>query len=86
MTTSGAPDKAFKFVNDWAETTTAPLTADDWGMYFNYPDTNLNRTRAQEMYWGKNLAKLQQLKAELDPKELFYYPVSINPAEKSELL
>ncbi|KAI0095980.1 putative glucooligosaccharide oxidase [Daldinia grandis] len=86
MTTSGAPDKAFKFVNDWAETTTAPLTADDWGMYFNYPDTNLNRTRAQEMYWGKNLAKLQQLKADLDPKELFYYPVSISPAEKSELL
>ncbi|KAI8958248.1 putative glucooligosaccharide oxidase [Daldinia sp. FL1419] len=86
MTTSDSPDKAFKFVNDWAETTIAPMAADDWGMYFNYPDTNLNRTRAQEMYWGKNLARLQKLKAELDPEELFYYPVSISPAEKSELL
>ncbi|KAI1474410.1 putative glucooligosaccharide oxidase [Daldinia eschscholtzii] len=86
MTTSGAPDKAFKFIDDWAETTIAPLTSDDWGMYFNYPDTNLNRTRAQEMYWGKNLARLQKLKAELDPKELFYYPVSISPAENSEAL
>ncbi|KAI0378538.1 putative glucooligosaccharide oxidase [Hypomontagnella monticulosa] len=85
MTTSGAPEGAFKFVDDWASTTTAPMTSSDWGMYFNYPDTNLNRTRAQEMYWGKNLAKLQQLKAELDPHELFYYPVSLSPQQPSEL-
>ncbi|KAI1097783.1 putative glucooligosaccharide oxidase [Jackrogersella minutella] len=86
ITTSGTPEEAFKFVDDWSSATTSPLTASDWGMYFNYPDTNLNRTRAQEMYWGKNLAKLQQLKAELDPNELFYYPVSLSPAQNVELV
>ncbi|KAI1390583.1 putative glucooligosaccharide oxidase [Hypoxylon trugodes] len=86
ITTSTTAEDGFKFVDGWASTTTAPLTASDWGMYFNYPDTNLNRTRAQQMYWGKNLAKLQQLKAELDPNELFYYPVSISPAKQPELV
>ncbi|KAI0835808.1 putative glucooligosaccharide oxidase [Hypoxylon sp. FL0890] len=85
ITTSGAPEDGIKFVNDWSSATTSPLAASDWGMYFNYPDTSLNRTRAQEMYWGSNLGKLQQLKGELDPHELFYYPVSLSPAQKLEL-
>ncbi|KAI1447027.1 putative glucooligosaccharide oxidase [Annulohypoxylon stygium] len=85
ITTSDAPEDGFKFVNDWASATTSPLAASDWGMYFNYPDTNLNRTRAQEMYWGNNLVKLQQLKADLDPHELFYYPVSLSPTQNPEL-
>ncbi|KAH9901752.1 putative glucooligosaccharide oxidase [Xylariomycetidae sp. FL2044] len=74
------PAEAFPFIDDWASTTTAPLAADDYGMYFNYPDTSLNSTMAQQMYWGKNLPKLQQMKAELDPEGLFYYPGSITPA------
>ncbi|OTB02634.1 putative glucooligosaccharide oxidase [Hypoxylon sp. CI-4A] len=86
ITTDDTPDTGFKFIDDWASTTTAALEQEDWGMYFNYPDTNLNRTKAQEMYWGKNLAKLQQLKAELDPEELFYYPVSLSPAVEPELV
>ncbi|KAI5865287.1 putative glucooligosaccharide oxidase [Durotheca rogersii] len=82
ITTGTEPQAAFEFADKWAATTTAPLARDDWGMYFNYPDTNLNRTTAQHMYWGKNLARLQRLKAKLDPKELFYYPVSISPSRR----
>ncbi|KAI1377165.1 putative glucooligosaccharide oxidase [Hypoxylon crocopeplum] len=85
ITTSATPEDGMKFVNDWASATTSSLTASDWGMYFNYPDTQLNRTKAQEMYWGNNLARLQKLKAELDPNELFYYPVSLSPAQQPEL-
>ncbi|KAH9985513.1 putative glucooligosaccharide oxidase [Xylariaceae sp. FL0662B] len=80
MTMDENPEDSFKFLDDWASTTTASLPASDFGMYFNYPDTRLNRTTAQDMYWGKSLPKLQQLKAELDPNELFYYPNSISPA------
>lgn len=86
MTTDDTPETGFDFVNGWASATTEDLTASDWGMYFNYPDTNLNRTKAQEMYWGENLARLQHLKAELDPDELFYYPVSLSPARQPELM
>ncbi|KAL7624872.1 hypothetical protein AAE478_004086 [Parahypoxylon ruwenzoriense] len=86
VTTSTAAEDATKFADDWASTTTAPMAVSDWGMYINYPDTSLNRTTAQQMYWGDNLAKLQQLKAELDPKELFYYPVSLSPASPPELV
>ncbi|KAI2603613.1 putative glucooligosaccharide oxidase [Hypoxylon sp. NC1633] len=85
MSTDDIPEDGIKFVSDWASTTTASMAPSDWGMYFNYPDTSLNRTDAQKMYWGKNLAKLQQLKAELDPNELFYYPVSLSPATQPEL-
>ncbi|CAJ2510423.1 Uu.00g051260.m01.CDS01 [Anthostomella pinea] len=73
-------EDGFKFIDDWASTTTAPLAPADWGMYANYPDTSLNRTTAQQVYWGENLSRLQELKAQYDPTELFYYPTSLEPA------
>ncbi|KAI1774366.1 putative glucooligosaccharide oxidase [Hypoxylon cercidicola] len=86
ISTTDTPETGFDFINGWSSATTSALNADDWGMYFNYPDTQLNRTKAQEMYWGANLPRLQKLKAELDPNELFYYPVSLNPETSPELL
>ncbi len=78
------PTDGFSFLDDWVVSTTEPLAPSDWGMYINYADTSLNRTTAENMYWGKNLARLQDLKAQLDPGELFYYPVSISPAKDVE--
>ncbi|KAI0159987.1 putative glucooligosaccharide oxidase [Hypoxylon sp. FL1284] len=86
MATDDTPQKGIDFVNGWKSATTSAMTAADWGMYFNYPDTQLDRAKAQEMYWGKNLPRLQKLKAELDPNELFYYPVSVSPEKAPELL
>lgn len=48
--------------------------------YAGYINVNLDRTAAQQFYWGKKLPKLQQLKKKWDPKSLFRNPQSIDPA------
>ena len=68
-----------KFLDDWISSVTNSMPKSDYGMYINYADTALNRTAAQELYYGKNLPRLQQLKAKYDPTELFYYPQSVQP-------
>ncbi|KAE8163257.1 hypothetical protein BDV40DRAFT_287857 [Aspergillus tamarii] len=37
---------------------------------------------AQEAYWGPNLPKLQEIKAAIDPNDVFYNPQSVRPAGK----
>jgi hypothetical protein len=49
--------------------------------YFNYPDPMLDQTTAQEAYWGEALPRLQKLKSDLDPNEVFYLPQSVRPAK-----
>ncbi|KAI0517504.1 FAD binding domain-containing protein [Xylaria bambusicola] len=78
-TTKAVPPEAMKLVDEWTLSTIKSLAAPDYGMYINYPDLSLNRTAAHDMYWGKSMPKLQQLKAQLDPQEVFYYPISIKP-------
>jgi hypothetical protein len=74
------PASSFSFLDGWVATTTSSLPASDWGAYANYADANLDRKTAQRLYYGENLGKLQKLKAKYDPKELFYYPQSVQPA------
>ncbi|KAI1197645.1 FAD binding domain-containing protein [Nemania serpens] len=73
-----APE-AIKLVDEWTSATAETIPASELGMYINYPDLSLNRTKAHEMYWGKSMPRLQQLKTQFDPKELFYNPISIQP-------
>ncbi|KAI0016997.1 Glucooligosaccharide oxidase [Xylariomycetidae sp. FL0641] len=73
------PEEGIKFINDWSKATTKPLKAEEWGIYINYPDIDLDRETALKLYYGNNLARLQQLKAQFDPDELFYYPVALSP-------
>ncbi len=75
------PSNGFSFLDGWVKTFTDNLSRDQWGMYINYADPTLNRADAERLYYGQNLAKLQQLKAQLDPTELFYYPQAISPAK-----
>lgn len=49
--------------------------------YAGYIDRYLNRTAAQEFYWGDNLPKLRQIKKALDPNSVFHNPQSVDPAE-----
>ena len=77
---SGAyPSNGYSFLDGWVANVTAALTPADWGMYINYADSSLNRTTAQNVYYGASLPRLQRIKAAVDPKELFYYPQSIQP-------
>ena len=74
------PSNGFSFLDNFVANVTAPLPSSDWGMYINYADTSINRTTAEQMYWGSSLPRLQTIKAAFDPTELFYYPQSISPA------
>lgn len=69
----------FDFLTKWASTTVEPLASSDWGMYINYADSQLTKAQAQQNYYGANLKRLQKLKAAVDPKDLFYSPLSIQP-------
>ncbi|KFX94602.1 hypothetical protein O988_06194 [Pseudogymnoascus sp. VKM F-3808] len=74
------PKDGFEFLDGWVNTTTSPLEWGTWGMYVNYADARLERQDAEELYWGKNLPRLRDIKAELDPTEVFFNPVSIEPS------
>ena len=39
---------------------------------------------AQEAYWGPNLLKLQEIKAAIDPNDVFHNPQSVRPAKKTQ--
>ncbi|KAI1329037.1 Glucooligosaccharide oxidase [Xylariaceae sp. FL0255] len=83
--TTSVPSDAAAMIDGWAAATTQSLSLEngDWGMYINYPDLSLNRTMAQELYFGESLPRLKELKALYDPDEVFYYPVSVDPATGS---
>ncbi|KFY77009.1 hypothetical protein V499_03529 [Pseudogymnoascus sp. VKM F-103] len=74
------PANGFQFLDGWVDTTTQPLEWGEWGMYVNYVDARLGRREAEELYWGKNLPRLRRIKAQVDPGELFFNPISIEPA------
>src|SRR6188474_2175722 len=73
------PSNGFSFLDGWVKSFTDNHKAanDQWGMYINYADPTMSRTEAQNVYFRKNLPKLQKLKAQLDPTELFYYPQAV---------
>ena len=52
----------------------------DYGVYFNYPDPEMDQETAQKRYWGPALERLQGIKAAVDPDEVFYLPQSVKPA------
>ncbi|KAK1749355.1 glucooligosaccharide oxidase [Echria macrotheca] len=75
------PSNGFSFLDGWVKSFTDNLSTSQWGMYINYADPTMNRTYAQQVYYRQSLPRLQQLKAELDPNEVFYYPQAITPAK-----
>ena len=77
------PDDAFELLDNWVSNTTESLAPSDWGMYINYADERMDRGTAQEVYWRNNLRRLQEIKARVDPHDLFYSPISIMPAKQA---
>lgn len=74
------PRDGFQFLDGWVDATTQPLEWGEWGMYVNYVDARLGRREAEELYWGKNVPRLRKIKRQVDPGELFFNPISIEPA------
>lgn len=75
------PSNGFSFLDGWVKTFTDGLSTSQWGMYINYADPTMSRDTAQDVYFRQNLPRLKQVKAQLDPTELLYYPQAISPAK-----
>jgi len=57
--------------------TLAPMGASyDYSAYLNYVDDRLDNY--QQLYYGNNLARLRQLKAKLDPTNVFTAPSTVH--------
>ena len=59
---------------------TKTVPGSDRSVYPGFVDPLL--PNAQEAYWGPNLPKLQEIKAAIDPKDVFHNPQSVRPASK----
>jgi FAD/FMN-containing dehydrogenase len=52
----------------------------DYGAYPGYVDLEIKEP--QKAYWRSNLPRLQQIKGEVDPKDVFHNPQSVRPNGK----
>ncbi|KAK1962095.1 FAD binding domain-containing protein [Colletotrichum sublineola] len=77
------PKDGFTFLDNFIANTTVGMNQSDRGMYFSYPDANMEQDKAQTEYWGSNVARLQKIKKEVDPGEVFYFPQSVRPASSA---
>ncbi|KAF4981840.1 hypothetical protein FZEAL_2419 [Fusarium zealandicum] len=73
------PADGFSLLTGLRQSITNSLKEGTWGMYANYADSQLKGDRATELYWGKNLQRLEKSKATYDPKNIFRSPQSIKP-------
>lgn len=74
------PADGRSLMENFAGNTTQGMAPGDWGMYVNYPDSGLDQASAQANYWGGHLARLQAIKKQVDPGDLFHYPQGVVPA------
>ncbi|KAK7462246.1 hypothetical protein VKT23_007849 [Stygiomarasmius scandens] len=70
------PEEAFGFVDGMASSITSNMPDDwDFGAYPNYIDDRLPDW--QRLYYGSHYDRLKELKASLDPMNVFQFPTSI---------
>ncbi|KAK3191551.1 hypothetical protein K4F52_002366 [Lecanicillium sp. MT-2017a] len=55
------------------------LDDDDWGLYVNYVDPQIDAAKAPLLYYGSNLAKLESIKARVDGQDVFWNPHGVRP-------
>ncbi|KAL8376693.1 hypothetical protein RB595_007692 [Gaeumannomyces hyphopodioides] len=78
------PADGFPFIGNFVKSLTATLAEDDWGRYINYPDSRLDPQAAQQQYWGRHLERLQKIKVEVDPENVFHYPQGVQLPTRGE--
>lgn len=77
------PEDGFDLFNGFIDAIVGDGDKMDYGLYFNYPDPQMDQETAQTRYWGSALPRLQEIKAAVDPNEVFYFPQSVKPVEGS---
>lgn len=76
-------DKTRKFLTGINDVITDALPDHKKGAYAGYVDPALGQGSAI-LYWGRNVDRLQRIKADVDPKDVFHNPQSVRPVGKSE--
>ncbi|KAF7371030.1 Glucooligosaccharide oxidase [Mycena sanguinolenta] len=71
-------DTTIAFVEGMNDQITSAMPGVDFGAYPGYVDPKM--ANGQEEYWGSNLPRLEQIKAAIDPDNLFSNPQSVQPA------
>ncbi|KAF1830620.1 FAD-binding domain-containing protein [Decorospora gaudefroyi] len=75
-------DKTRGFLTGVNNVITDALPNHDQGAYAGYVDPALGPNSAS-LYWGGNVERLQHIKADIDPLDVFSNPQSVRPAQKS---
>jgi FAD/FMN-containing dehydrogenase len=75
-------DKTRDFLTGVNKVITDALPDHDEGAYAGYVDPALGKNSAN-LYWGGNVERLENIKAAIDPDDVFSNPQSIKPAKKS---
>ncbi|KAF1944526.1 FAD-binding domain-containing protein [Clathrospora elynae] len=75
-------DQTRKFLTGVNDVITDALPNHDKGAYAGYVDPALGENSAS-LYWGGNVGRLQRIKAEVDPLDIFSNPQSVRPAKNS---
>ncbi|KAF6823536.1 6-hydroxy-D-nicotine oxidase 3 [Colletotrichum musicola] len=75
------PSTGFSLLQGFRQSISRGLGSSEWGMYVNYPDSEVSRSDAPRLYWGSNLNRLEWVKEDYDPKNLFRNTQSIQPAQ-----
>ncbi|KZM22838.1 flavin adenine dinucleotide binding [Ascochyta rabiei] len=78
-------DKTKKFLTGFNDAVTDALPDHDKGAYAGYVDPALGENSAS-LYWGGNVERLENIKAQVDPDDVFHNPQSIRPAHRSAKL
>lgn len=71
------PSSGITFVQGLNNAMTSQMPGTTFGKYPNYVDSTLTRAQAQQIYYGSNLARLQTIKAQVDPNDVFDNPQSV---------
>lgn len=74
-------DKIRNFLTGFNKVITDALPGHNLGAYAGYVDPALGDA-GQKAYWGSNLEKLQRIKKQVDPKDIFHNPQSVRLASK----
>jgi FAD/FMN-containing dehydrogenase len=75
-------DKTRDFLTGVNKVITDALPDHEAGAYAGYVDPALGENSAS-LYWGGNVERLENIKAAIDPDDVFSNPQSIKPAKKS---
>jgi hypothetical protein len=74
------PSDGFSLMKGFRRSISKSIPDGQWGMYANYPDSQLSQADANSLYWGANRARLASIKTIYDSKNLFRSPQSVKGA------